>query len=640
MALFSRLRESPEPEPEGALSMEREGQAQIDQVSRAVRDLPWFVTILQLAWTAGPVTLIAAVGGYFLGYGKAPTGDYLVFFIGYSVIAGVVGLLARLGYEALYAPRKQDAQRDYALVNDLLPDIASAVRDLHLAAMEPEVRRATAAGMLLRHLDLSPDSVAVAVHELTGDRDLAEAVRRIELYRRTGLRSRMQEVAAEAAPRAARALAELSDRAPELQPLLRERLAGRAPSPEYGIPREEGFIERVLAAADAEDDALMTINDVVEMLVLAFELLNGRRILMLSFRYKGDWGLAQATDELEARWNRYRTAKLKGYSRLRALVAFLADLEEAPLSAPPPGQDVGALADMARAGIRGLVHRVAVLGRRLRHGDPAARRPLRRALRRLQQALHLYEATQRAFRAAGRRHAVFLASQQRWAEISGRVNGELRTLRSGTVRRGLVLYEATLELDDKQKIAVSRSLAEYLRSVGLRHGEAGVVYGSPGREKPLELEDAKRLAMFVASVLGNHLDLGHSEVQRAIDGSHAPNFTGVEPGASAQFKTGVAAAMVHEVEDRRASAAERLAARLVYSYGVRLDQSAVEFLQEQYGARPERLEVLAARKPSAPPAPVTPLSTRPPEALTGDPAWQQELERARRLLERYEDVLE
>ena len=37
--------------------------------------------VIELAWTAGPVTLIASIGGYYMGYGKALPKETLVFFI-------------------------------------------------------------------------------------------------------------------------------------------------------------------------------------------------------------------------------------------------------------------------------------------------------------------------------------------------------------------------------------------------------------------------------------------------------------------------------------------------------------------------------------------------------------------------------
>ena len=38
----------------------------LEKVARATHQEPWSVTILQFAWTAGPVTLMAAYFGYYL----------------------------------------------------------------------------------------------------------------------------------------------------------------------------------------------------------------------------------------------------------------------------------------------------------------------------------------------------------------------------------------------------------------------------------------------------------------------------------------------------------------------------------------------------------------------------------------------
>ena len=48
--------------------LEREGRDEIDRITRAVEKVPWSVSLLQILWTAGPVTLLGAWGGYLLGY--------------------------------------------------------------------------------------------------------------------------------------------------------------------------------------------------------------------------------------------------------------------------------------------------------------------------------------------------------------------------------------------------------------------------------------------------------------------------------------------------------------------------------------------------------------------------------------------
>ena len=71
---------------------------EIRRITAAVDKVPWSVSLMQILWTAGPVTLLGAWGGYLLGYGKAPTMENYVFFISYTVITGAAGILANLGY--------------------------------------------------------------------------------------------------------------------------------------------------------------------------------------------------------------------------------------------------------------------------------------------------------------------------------------------------------------------------------------------------------------------------------------------------------------------------------------------------------------------------------------------------------------
>lgn len=636
--VFPRRGDAPDfpREVDAPLAMERRGQRQMEEVARAVRGTPWVVTLLQLAWTAGPVTLLAAIGGYFLGYGTAPTRSYLIFFFAYSVIAGLVGIGARLLYNALSARRRREAQRDLALVNDLLPDIGFAIRDLLLEAMEADLRRQAAAGMLLRHLDLAPGAVEVAVADLTGRTELAVAAKHAEVYRRAGLQTRVREVVAEVSACAQEALAELGSVAPDLAPLLRDRLEGRSPEPEYGIPREEGFIERVLAAADREDEALMTLRDALEMLVLTFELLNGREIPILSFEYRGGWELARATDDLEARHNRYRLAKLKGVSRLKALVTVLGASEIAesqPLA--PPGLSAETLLNTARRDIHALCERAERLGLLLSLGRAEHAPELRRHLAVLRRVMRLSDAMRRAFTEAGRRHLLFLRTLEAWQRLAAKEGSgeEIRLI--GPRARGLRLRERRLALENKDKLELAGKLARHLRDEGVRFRDGGVICGRPGRERPFQDALARDLAIQAAAELDDVVDLGAPEIQRAVYASHAANLTGLEPGGSAQSKVGIGAAMIGEVEDRLPSLAEGLAARLVLYYGVTLDKGAIDFLHEQYGARRERLEMLAARKVREGRSPAELATTITPTDLTRDPDWESAMERVRAVLDRY-----
>ncbi|NIV32000.1 MAG: hypothetical protein GWN58_21710, partial [Anaerolineae bacterium] len=71
------------------------------------------------------------------------------------------------------------------------------------------------------------------------------------------------------------ALTQLQEYSGEITDLLRQRLQGIAPNQDEGVHRGDHFISQVYAAAHQEDLSLMTLEDVEDLLSLAFELLSG-----------------------------------------------------------------------------------------------------------------------------------------------------------------------------------------------------------------------------------------------------------------------------------------------------------------------------------------------------------------------------
>lgn len=628
---------SRKPSTQPAVSLERVGQEWLDRITGAARAEPWQVTLLKLAWTAGPATFLAASLGYYLGFGKVAPVENLQFFFYYTIASGVIGLGAGIFARATYGERRKAAERDLLEVEDRLPDLMAAVRDLHLASLEPEVRRLEAVGLLLQRVDLDPESLRIAVEELGAGRELAEAVVKIETYRLAGLRSRMDELVEEAREGARPVIAAVAEWAPQVASLLADRLVGRAPSFDEGVPRDNNFIERTLAATEQEDERLMTLLDAEEMLLLACELINGRRIPMLLFTYRGRWDLAQATHQLEQRRNLYRIANATVLSRLKALVALLGERDEAEVEGPTRGLDAAALLERAQHGIAELNRTVRRLGVRIPFSGAGERVLLRRALVTLRDAVALYEAMQRAAKKAGRRHAVFLRGIEKWGRTL-EPHDALEVVAPGRRGRGLQVVERSIELNDEQRLDLAQALVALFREYGLVSRGDRLLRRHGDRLRPLTADMAKVVAMEAASALQPFVDISRPEIQRAIDASNASNLLGLEVALSARTKAAWGAAAAAEVEDDLGIAAERLAATLVTGYRVELSTEAIDFLHERYGARLERLRMLAAADQSA--APVSTLLTRPPLVLSGDGGWSAELERSRELLRRYERFLD
>jgi len=598
-------------------------------VLEVVNTVPWSISFIQLAWTAGPVTLIAAAGGYYLGYGKPLPINTLIFFIGYTVIAGIIGMGAKVIHQATRGERER-RQREYLTTAiNRLPELIFAVRDLALENLTPAVRKREAAWQMLAKRELDPQATAVAVQDLTDSTHLAQTVRRVETYRRAGLRHRVADLLAEDEAQIQLVLEELAEHAPAMAVTLRQRIEGRGPDAKSGVPREENFIERVFAAADEENEALMTLADVEEMLVLAFELINGREIPMLGLVYPGRWRLARATAALEEARSEYRLAKARGYSRLKALATYLLEQEETELEEAIAGQPLPTLVEKVREAIDALCDHIYQLRVAVYDGDPGALDELETAVETLGNALVLYQAMVQGFQMQIRAHAGLLRARQRWESASEKALGRVGVLRTRGRGAGLRIEAQKIRLDDRQKLKVAEALNETLRTVDLRQRRRP---GEEERRERLTHGVARRLAIDVALALDPFIDLVRPEVQWAIEASHAAYLGSLEPGLSVSAKAAYGGALVQEVRRNMGRAAERVAAALVRHYGVTLTEEAISFLHRTYGANRETLQVIADYQEPPPPAQAAQALSRPPPVPPVESAWERQLRRARRLL--------
>lgn len=620
------------------VSLEREGEAWLDRITGAVRAEPWPITLLKLAWTAGPATFIAASLGYYLGYGRLAPLENLRFFFAYTVITGLIGLTAGIFARATYGERLKVAKDNLLEVADRLPDLIAAVRDLRLSALEPEIRRLEAAGVLLQRVDLDPMALKPVVIELGAGAELAEAACRIEIYRLAGLYSRMDELVAEYAEQAEPVIAALSEWTPRVAMLLRARLNGHAPSFNSGIPRDHNFIERTLAAMEHEDEQLMTLIDAEEMLVLACELIHSRSIPMLIFTYRGRWDLVQATELLERRRNLYRISNSKVLSRLKALVALLGESDNSDVDSGVRGLEGRELLARVRYGITELNRTIVTLVAEGQTERPEIRVNLRKALQTLQSALKLIDIMRRAARHAARRHTLFLRTTERWGRTLER-HGALEMGAPYPKQPGLRVVERRIGLADEQCLELASRLVELLKNWGIMSRGDRLFYRHGDHHRPLTIPVAKGIAMEVATALQPFVDITRPEVQRAIDASPATNLLGLESTLSARTKAAWGAAAVQEVEDDLGQAAERLAATLVTSYRIEMSAEAMEFLHQTYGARLERLQLLNTQGPDRTLTTASATQARPPLILPQDPAWREMLECGRRLLRQHERLL-
>jgi len=112
----------------------------IGRLTRAFRKESWGRTVIQLAWTAGPVTWLALNGGYYIGFG-VPAPPQLFFYFGaYTVIAGFFAIMVRIGYNALRGHEHEQMEAALTELMGALPELIASARNRSLESYEGEDR--------------------------------------------------------------------------------------------------------------------------------------------------------------------------------------------------------------------------------------------------------------------------------------------------------------------------------------------------------------------------------------------------------------------------------------------------------------------------------------------------------------------
>lgn len=578
-----RRRDSPEDtagdNARSPIHLERVGRGQIDDLVSTTRKVPWTLSIAQMLWTAGPVTYLALQGGSMLGYGEPIGVTTYIFFSIYVIIAGIIGIVAKIIADTLRGKRQNRARENITRTLDIIPDLMFTVRDLNLGTLNEHERKREAAATLLRKQDLGPITIGVAVEELTDDGALAGIIEKIEVFRRAGMFSRIRDLNERNKDHIEAALSQLRTYSSDIAEMLEQRIRGIAPSQEAGVQRGENFLAQIYSAVHQEDLSLMTLSDVEDILGLTFELLSGRDITRLIIDYEGDWQLARALDELERCHNDYRQVKAAAVLYLRDLAYFLDKSQLTTFEPEGADRDTQTLLEECSKALDELVGALQSGEDSGLHHYPFARQHLKRALR-------YAKLTRQAIARLEDRYIRYVRATERWTMLREWLLEEKSRM---TRVEGLRIRESTIALNDEQKLELAAQFCRYLNDHRIEHGTEGILRHG----EPIGVQHAKHLAIRLTLILQPLIDLDNPSVQRAVESSRGAYLEGLEIGFSADAKAGLGAAVIKELREDLGPAAELIALRLTMLYRMPLSTHIINFLADNYGANRERLEFIA-----------------------------------------------
>lgn len=552
----------------------------------------WGWSLLNLAWSAGPVTFLALFAGSYLGLGKAPSIETFLYFAVYTLVAGMVAAVISFVRHQIIQPRIELADQSFMQLIDRLFNLHFTVRDFYVQAYDISEQPRIAAWWPLSNASADLDTLQEAVRDLTGDDELARGIKRIEIYRRNGFVSLMKKESHLYQQKVSKHVATLQKTHPIIAAYLEERFEGKAPTLRHGQLRNTGFLSRCLEAANHDKPQWLSVEDMLSAYTLTLEVLLGRSVLTLHPVFNDSPKLEEAKKRLDEVLSDFRLQRRKRNSHLRLLVRqlqILAQKKHLPL--------------MGLSGYE-LFERAQTLLNSLEL-DVSQEKHLRK---RYQLALDANKKMKRYHQTLKNCEKSY---NKEWENTKFTDKTIIQDANQDTNEGvSLQLEERFISLTDKQKLKTVEQLNDLYRE-------------QFSAETVLSLEDCQQFAMECINALDEVLNISEPEEQMALEESRQADFGCIEPGLTAATKLAWGHMMVQEVQETRAATVHRLAKEMIRFFNVPLSKPSIKYLVEHYGASEEHLQNLAMQESEEPILASIELT----ENIHELPNWQQLMKR-------------
>ena len=559
------------------LYADQEGTKHIQKIITSVENEPWGVTLLQLAWTAGPLTFIALQGGYLIGYGKLAPLNLFIYFAGYTALTGFIGFVIKAFYNAHNKTKSEQTKNNYIASIDLLFRLYRKVSDHRLSVLPKIERKAESSSILLSNTHALPASIALGVNELTKNTDLIELSKKIELFRRSGLYSRVNDLIEKSDILKHEDTLQLINTPNDAGYYLKMRLQGDAPTLQEGMAREDGFLQRINQASENNKPSMIHLKDAEEFLIFLYELLNGRKITFLTFSYTNHKKLRYMAKTLEKTRATFRLSRASLLSKIDELYSkmindeLITDVKDYNTRVKCE-QIFVALNDFAAQLLVDLNNKAELA---IRH----KRTIFTKLVNNYTKILKLYNdtVTQQKY---------LEQAVQNWQNLSQKYGDKKTRFRYGMGKKGLRINQKDIFLDDETKLACSNAIISTIKQY----------WENQALTSNLNSDNIKQFIIELSRQLDSFVNITNPINQYGIESSNATNFGSLDLDSSIEARSLWSASMVSETKHDLHQAAEKLAKVLLYEYDENLDESAITFLQEKYGANPANLLKLIEEK--------------------------------------------
>lgn len=506
----------------------------INNIKAEIKKEPWYWHLLNLAWTAGPVTIITVYIAYYIGYRKLIHFETIIYFGAYTVFAGLFAIIFQTVKNAAITPQLREYKYQLHLVIDKFLDYTYFCKENLAFSLPTNQQDMMYSWWVLTSSTSDINMIQQAVFLATKNKELTESIKQIEFFRKLGLDKQLLIEFDRVKDQFQKATQKIAPIFPSLAEVLEMRFKGKIRSTKTGVERPQGFLSRILNAADKDSREYVGIEDLIAVLNLSIELIMDRKILVFYPEFN-DKNFEVFFNEYEEKISDFKLSKRLRNNNVKELISIVNENLESKTFAyfgSNSGQLNDILSEIKKSSkCKKILTKKEV--KKLIEQIKAKNKKMKQIIARL---IYIY-----------------------YKKIKVANFDDLT----------FSLKENFIHIDDKHKIKIVNTLNEIILKKD---------------KKNCTIEDIKDICFDIINTLDEQMNISEPEEQIAIEESMATDLNTIEPNFSTCHKISSIANFVNDIQQTKTKTVNRFIKHLIKFYNFKIsDELKLKVMSDFHG---------------------------------------------------------
>ncbi len=507
----------------------------------------WYWHVINLAWTAGPVTFIAVYISYYIGYGKFTSIKTIIYFGMYTVFAGLFAIIFQAVKNAAVNAQIDKYTYQLNFIIDKYLEYISFCKESQIFQFPEKQRDLMSAWWVLTSSNSDIDMIQHAVYLATKRKDLAEAIQKIEFYRKQGFNQQLMNEYLKIEGKLEKCLEKMEPVFPTLANTIRERFQGKAKNTKQGMERPQGFLSRLMRFVDDDieySDEYTRFEDIIALFNFVIELVLNRKILVIEPDFKHNKEFDKLIHEYEAKISDFKLIRRQRNNKTREMIDVINE-------------------SLPHEKFKTMGANSAQLN------DILAELKFSHKYKKLIKSKQIKE-----------NYIDFInLKNKKLKSIISRLRQiySKKLSKTDISKLDIDIKEDFIFLEDKEKIEVVKLLFDVINK---------------NQAEPSNIENIKKICIETLNILDESLNISEPDNQIAVEESMATDLNVVEPNFTTRYKIDMIVNQINEQQHSKTRTIHRFVRHLVQYYNIEISEELKQKIIVEYQAEEDCLDAL------------------------------------------------